>query len=141
MRCLWIGRTQRGYLTYIIQIVLRPRRSGTRPALVLLGWINRRGQAAATCNLRGVFRVTQRLRQGKFKISVESSRSLHQAAGVIGRWFVLQFQKLPPRTRAIVQTSLYGLAAGVAAVAFQMAINWLYGSTLVKLSHSSIKVF
>lgn len=58
-----------------------------------------------------------------------------------GRWFVLQFQKLPPRTRAIVLTSLFGLGAGVAAVAFQMAINWLYGSTLVRLSHSSIKVF
>ncbi|MDB6016563.1 MAG: chloride channel protein [Pedosphaera sp.] len=62
-------------------------------------------------------------------------------SGVTGRWFVLQFQKLPSRTRAIVLTGLIGLAAGGAAVAFQVCVNRVYRLSLVKLSHHSFEVF
>jgi CIC family chloride channel protein len=51
------------------------------------------------------------------------------------------FQKLPKQTRAIVQTCLFGLCAGVAAVAFQLGMNWLYRLGLVRLSHESLTVF
>src|SRR4051794_41133817 len=60
------------------------------------------------------------------KFTVESFQPLIKNDGVTGRWLVLQFQKLPPRTRAIVLTCLFGLGAGVAAVAFQMTINVVY---------------
>jgi chloride channel protein, CIC family len=43
-------------------------------------------------------------------------------------------QRLPPSTRAVLTTCLYGLAAGVATVAFQLAMNWLYRAGLVRLS-------
>jgi CIC family chloride channel protein len=60
---------------------------------------------------------------------------------VTGRLLVVQFQKLSPRTRAIVQTCLYGLAAGAVAAAFQLAIRWIYGSTIVRLSHEPLRFF
>jgi chloride channel protein, CIC family len=50
-------------------------------------------------------------------------------------------QKLPARPRAVWETCLYGLAAGAAAVAFQLAMNWLYLLGLVRLSHQSRTVF
>src|ERR1039457_2284911 len=50
-------------------------------------------------------------------------------------------QKLPGQTRAVSETCLYGLAAGAATVAFQLAMNWLYRSGLVRLSHQSITTF
>ncbi len=58
-----------------------------------------------------------------------------------GRLLVVQFQKLSPRTRAILQTAIYGLAAGAAAVAFQLVISWIYNSTLVRFSQSSLGTF
>jgi chloride channel protein, CIC family len=54
---------------------------------------------------------------------------------------VESFQKLPRRTRAIVQVCLYGLGAGAAAVCFQLGMNWLYRLGLVELSHQSLSVF
>ena len=50
-------------------------------------------------------------------------------------------QKLPRQTRAIVQTCLYGLGAGVAAVAFQLGMSWLYRLGLVQLSYQSFYAF
>jgi CIC family chloride channel protein len=38
-------------------------------------------------------------------------------------------------------TCLYGLAAGLAAVAFQLAIKWVYNLTLLELSHRSLRTF
>ncbi len=35
-------------------------------------------------------------------------------------------QKLPGKTRLVVSTCLYGLVASIAAVAFQLVINWIY---------------
>ena len=58
---------------------------------------------------------------------------------------VLQFQslvrRLPARWRGVLTTCIYGLAAGLAAVAFQLAMNWLYQLGLVQLSKQSPAVF
>lgn len=35
-------------------------------------------------------------------------------------------QKLPGKSRPVVRTCLYGVVASIAAVAFQLAINWIY---------------
>ncbi len=37
-----------------------------------------------------------------------------------------QFQKFPGKSRPVVSTCLYGLVASLAAVAFQLAISWIY---------------
>jgi chloride channel protein, CIC family len=50
-------------------------------------------------------------------------------------------QKLPRQTRAIVQTCLYGLSAGIAAVVFQLCMSWLYRLGLVQLSRLSPATF
>ena len=50
-------------------------------------------------------------------------------------------QKLPGQTRAVAETCLYGLAAGMATVAFQLGMNWLYRLGLVRLSHQSMVTF
>src|SRR5438046_3211075 len=39
---------------------------------------------------------------------------------------LVHFQKLQGKSRPLVSTCLYGLVASVAAVAFQLAINWIY---------------
>jgi CIC family chloride channel protein len=52
-----------------------------------------------------------------------------------------QFQKLTPRTRAIIQTCAYGLIAGTSAAAFQKSIAWLYRFTIVALSGKSLPAF
>ena len=46
-------------------------------------------------------------------------------------------QKLPGQSRPIFLTCAYGLGAGLAAVAFQAAMNGLYRVSLVTLSHQS----
>ena len=50
-------------------------------------------------------------------------------------------QRLPARGRTVLVTCVYGLAAGGAAVAFQLGINWLYRLGIVQLSHQSKVVF
>src|ERR1035437_3577978 len=50
-------------------------------------------------------------------------------------------QKLPGQTRAVAETCLYGLAAGMATVAFQLGMNWLYRLGLLRLSHESMTTF
>jgi chloride channel protein, CIC family len=50
-------------------------------------------------------------------------------------------QKLPGQSRPIILTCIYGLCAGLAAVAFQLAIKVLYNTTLVGLSHKSPGMF
>ena len=50
-------------------------------------------------------------------------------------------QRLPARGRAILVSCIYGLAAGTAAVVFQLGINWLYQIGLVQLSHQSKTAF
>jgi CIC family chloride channel protein len=45
--------------------------------------------------------------------------------------------RLPSRVRPLVESGIYGLAAGLAAVAFEVAINWLFVSTLVRFSHGT----
>jgi chloride channel protein, CIC family len=61
------------------------------------------------------------------------------------RQVVLQFQgllrRLPTRWRGVLTTVIYGLCAGAAAVAFQLAMNWMYQSGLVRLSQQSPTVF
>lgn len=62
-----------------------------------------------------------------------------------GQQILLQLRslvrRLPSRWRAVLTTCLYGLAAGAAAVAFQLGMNWLYQLGLVRLSHQSPAVF
>jgi CIC family chloride channel protein len=43
--------------------------------------------------------------------------------------FAEQFHRFNDKARPIVGTCIYALAAGVTAVGFQLAINWLYGHT------------
>src|SRR5262249_22211766 len=50
-------------------------------------------------------------------------------------------QKLPGQSRPVILTCAYGLAAGLAAVVFQLAMNWLYRLSLVQLSHQNRTVF
>jgi CIC family chloride channel protein len=40
-----------------------------------------------------------------------------------------EFHRFSDRVRPIFATSIYGLAASISAVAFELAINWLYGNT------------
>ncbi len=59
------------------------------------------------------------------------------------RWNYVResLRQASPRTRQIAQTTIIGLAAGGAAVAFQSGINVLYRITLVQLSRQSTSVF
>jgi CIC family chloride channel protein len=50
-------------------------------------------------------------------------------------------QRLPGRSRPIFLTCVYGLGAGLAAVAFQKAMNLLYQFTFVSFSHRSATFF
>lgn len=46
-------------------------------------------------------------------------------------------QRLPARGRAVLISCVYGLSAGVAAVGFQLGINWVYKLGILNLSHQS----
>lgn len=61
--------------------------------------------------------------------------------GMASPFLVQFFQKLPKQTRAVVQTSLYGLVAGAGAVLFQSSMTWLYNLGLVRLSRASATTF
>ncbi len=50
-------------------------------------------------------------------------------------------RRLPANSRAILETCLYGLIAGLAAVGFMLAVNWAYESGLKRLSHQPLGVF
>ncbi len=50
-------------------------------------------------------------------------------------------QRIPGRGRPILLTCAYGLSAGLAAVAFQTAITWLYRATLIQLSQRAPLTF
>lgn len=50
-------------------------------------------------------------------------------------------RRLPKQTRTILLTTIYGLGAGLAAVAFQAAMSQLYEEGLVKLAQQSGTVF
>jgi len=54
---------------------------------------------------------------------------------------VQYLQRLPRQWRPVLQTCLYGLAAGGATVAFQLGMNWLYQLGLVQLSLQPLPVF
>jgi CIC family chloride channel protein len=50
-------------------------------------------------------------------------------------------QRLPSQGRPIFLTCVYGLGAGLGAVAFQLGMNLLFRLTLVRLSHESAATF
>lgn len=52
-----------------------------------------------------------------------------------------QLQRLAPRPRVLVQTCLYGLAAGLSAVVFQFGINTVYDRIFPPLAKASVPVF
>ncbi|HEY3662061.1 MAG TPA: chloride channel protein, partial [Chthoniobacterales bacterium] len=56
-------------------------------------------------------------------------------------FFIRQFQRLPESSRSILLTGIYGLVGGLAAVTFELGINWIYLSTFVTLSHRTLTVF
>ncbi|MGI8955325.1 MAG: chloride channel protein, partial [Chthoniobacterales bacterium] len=56
-------------------------------------------------------------------------------------FFARQFQRLPESSRSILLTGIYGLVGGLAAVVFELGINWIYLSTFVALSHRTPTVF
>ena len=47
------------------------------------------------------------------------------------------FGKLPQKTRTVLQACIYGVAAGLAVVAFQLLINLLYNATFPRLAAAS----
>lgn len=49
--------------------------------------------------------------------------------------------RLPAKTRGIVQTVCFGLAAGLVAVAFHLAIHTIFEHGIQRLSHQSTEVF
>jgi hypothetical protein len=55
--------------------------------------------------------------------------------------FQIRLRRLLPGTRPIGLTLIFGLAAGTAAVAFQLAMNGLYRATLVQLARQHTWVF
>jgi len=57
------------------------------------------------------------------------------------RRIVDRYQHLPRRTRTLLLTCLYGVGAGLAAVAFQLGMNLVYQRGLVRLSHESYTTF
>ena len=50
-------------------------------------------------------------------------------------------RKLPKKTRSIVLTSLYGITAGIAAVAFHTSIQFVFGHTIEHFSTFSTRTF
>jgi chloride channel protein, CIC family len=56
--------------------------------------------------------------------------------------FLVQYlQKLPKQGRDVVKICLYGLGAGLGAVAFQLVITWFFQLGLVSLSRQSFLTF
>ncbi len=51
------------------------------------------------------------------------------------------FQKLPPQARTITATAIFGLAAGLIAVAFHLAIHTIYEHGIEHLAHQSTPRF
>lgn len=57
------------------------------------------------------------------------------------RWVGQNVQKLPRQTRSILATCIYGLAAGLAAVAFHLCIEAVYHATYEKFAQWSLREF
>lgn len=57
------------------------------------------------------------------------------------RFIVRYLQGLSEQTRSLLHSCGYGLAAGLSAVAFQLAINWVYNAGLLRLSQQSKLTF
>ncbi len=56
--------------------------------------------------------------------------------------FIVRYlQGLSVQTRTLLHSCAYGLGAGLSAVAFQLAINWVYNAGLLQLSHQSKLTF
>jgi len=70
--------------------------------------------------------VTRRL-----KLSPQRDRRHYACVKKLAEWLA----KLPERPRTIFKTCAYGIVAGLAAVAFQLAINACYRAGIVRLSH------
>src|SRR5579862_2166124 len=75
---------------------------------------------------------------------VAAARRMKKAQQLL-EWLAPQLQsllrRLPSRWRSVLSACVYGSAAGVSAVAFQLGMNWLYKGGLVQLSRHSLPVF
>ncbi|HTH48079.1 MAG TPA: chloride channel protein, partial [Candidatus Limnocylindria bacterium] len=58
----------------------------------------------------------------------------------VPRW-LMRVRSLPPRSRDLLLTCLFGLAAGGASVAFQFCSGGLFDLVFRRLSHASFAVF
>lgn len=65
----------------------------------------------------------------------------HSANRVSDHLLRRQLQRLAPRPRVLVQTCLYGLAAGLSAVVFQFGISTVYEHIFPPLARASVPVF
>lgn len=62
--------------------------------------------------------------------------------GLVSAPFLVRIQqRLPKQIREIIKACIYGLSAGLAAVAFQLVITWLSKLGLKSLSHLSFSQF
>jgi hypothetical protein len=66
---------------------------------------------------------------------------LGEGHGMRGISVAALLQRVPVRSRAVLTTCVYGLAAGVATVVFQLGMNWLYRLGLVRLAAQSKLTF
>ena len=48
--------------------------------------------------------------------------------------FAEEFHRFSDKARPIVGTCIYALVAGVAAVGFELAINWIYGHSFATVA-------
>ncbi len=71
------------------------------------------------------------------RLSRQHDSQHHGEVKILVEWLV----KLPERPRTILKTCAYGFAAGLVAVAFQIAMNGGYRAGIVRLSHCSHSVF
>ena len=58
----------------------------------------------------------------------------------LNRW-ISRIRSLPPRTRDLLLTGIYGLVAGGVAVAFQMGTTGLFDLTFARLARESFETF
>jgi chloride channel protein, CIC family len=74
-------------------------------------------------------------------VTLEFGRRLPDCRHVNLNRIAQSVQRLPGRGRPIVLTCIFGLAAGLAAVVFQLAMNALYRATFGQLAHQSPIIF
>lgn len=72
------------------------------------------------------------------RLPLQSKAKSAKILPVVRNLFIVRYlQGLSEQTRTRLHSCAYGLGAGFSAVAFQLAITWLYNVGLLRLSHQS----